>query len=141
MKIADIMTEKILKVRMEDSFGTIRDILENVHFHHLLVVDGRKLMGVVSDRDVLKALAMTLKSEQNAGHQFEGLEHKKVHQFMTRNPIVTNKETPVNVAAQIMLKNDISCLPVLAADGRIDGIVTMRDVIHAITTNTPRTGM
>ena len=48
MKVASIMTEKPFKVRMDDSIGTIREILENVEFHHLLVVEGRKLVGIMS---------------------------------------------------------------------------------------------
>ena len=57
MTVELIMTKKVFKVRMDDTIGTIREIFENVKFHHLLVVEGNKLVGIISDRDVLKAIS------------------------------------------------------------------------------------
>jgi acetoin utilization protein AcuB len=49
-----IMTKKLFKVRMDDNAGVIREFLDKVHFHHLLVVERNKLFGVISDRDVFE---------------------------------------------------------------------------------------
>ena len=53
MTVETLMSQEIFTVRMDDSIGTIREILRAAQFHHLLVVDGRNLVGILSDRDVL----------------------------------------------------------------------------------------
>ena len=60
MNVASVMTEKVFKVTPDDSIGTIHEILEKVEFHHLLVVEDEKLVGIVSDRDILPLVEATL---------------------------------------------------------------------------------
>jgi len=125
------MTEKVLKVSADDSFGVIRDILRNVDFHHLLVMQGRKLVGILSDRDFLKAVGPHLSAEPEppGGRSFLD---QRVHMFMTRDPITVERETSIKTAARLMLEHGISCLPVLSADGRVEGIVTMKDLLKSL---------
>jgi acetoin utilization protein AcuB len=56
MRIEEIMTKKAVTVRMDDSLSHVKDLFETHHFHHLLVVEQHKLVGIVSDRDLLKAI-------------------------------------------------------------------------------------
>lgn len=56
MSVASIMTRKVVTVEMDDTLLTIRMIFQHVKFHHLVVVGNRKPVGVISDRDVLKAV-------------------------------------------------------------------------------------
>ncbi len=130
MKVANIMTTKVLKVRMDDSFGTMRDILQTVNFHHLLVVENEKLIGVVSDRDIMKAMVPMLNAKPGLPHHVTDVEARKVHQFMTRDPVTVDRETLISAAARLMLKHNISCLPVVSKHGEVEGIVTMRDILH-----------
>ncbi len=130
MKVASIMAERVLKVRMDDSIGTIRNILEHVEFHHLLVVKGRELVGILSDRDVLRAISPflgTLSEEQRD----MSILNRKVHQIMTRNPITVDKDTSIETAASLLLENNISCLPVVSPEGWIEGIVTWKDILRS----------
>lgn len=131
MKISSIMTEKVLKVRMDDSFSTIRDILDTVSFHHLLVVEDKKLVGVISDRDVLKLISPLLSEDAGDRRRVVELEHRKVHQIMTRNPVTVDKDMSVDAAVKLMLKNNISCLPVVAHGGEVDGVLTSRDILKS----------
>ena len=128
MKVASIMTEKPVKVRMDDSIGTIREILENVEFHHLLVVEDRKLVGIMSDRDVLKAISpfMGTLSEKSRD---EAILNRRVHLIMTRKPITVDKDTDIGTAATLLLDHNISCLPVTSPGGEVQGIVTWKDVL------------
>jgi len=129
MKVASIMTEKVFKVRMDDSIGTIRNILEHVEFHHLLVVKGRELVGILSDRDVLKVISPFLGTLSEESRDMTLLT-KKIHQIMTRKPITADKDTNIEIAANLMLENNISCLPVVSPKGEIEGIVTLRDILR-----------
>jgi CBS domain-containing protein len=50
---------------------------------------------------------------------------------MSRKPITIAKEASWEDAAQLMLRAKVSCLPVVSADGGIDGIITWRDLLRA----------
>ena len=128
MRVASIMTEKVLKVRMDDSIGTMRDIFENVEFHHLLVVEERKLVGILSDRDILRVISPFLHTLSEKDRDLTIL-NKKVHQIMTRKPITVGKNTSIEEASRLLLEKNISCLPVTSAEGEIDGIVTWKDIL------------
>jgi acetoin utilization protein AcuB len=131
MKISDIMTEKVLKVRMDDSLATVRDILNNVTFHHLLVVHQNKLVGLISDRDILKLLNLFRKSDFSKNGISFVLESRKVHQIMTRNPVTVSSDLSIEVAVKLLLKNNISCLPVVTPEREIEGIVAWQDFLRA----------
>jgi acetoin utilization protein AcuB len=122
------MTKKVFKVRMDDTIGTIHEILDNANFHHLLVVEGNKLVGVISDRDVLKAVSPFIGTLSEHTHDLVTL-NKKAHQIMNHKPITVFRYTSLQAAATIMLDNNISCLPVVSSEGGIEGIVTWKDIL------------
>jgi len=128
MKVGSIMTEKVLTVRMDDSIGTIRNILEHVEFHHLLVVKGRELVGILSDRDVLRVISPFLGTLSEESRDMTLLT-RKIHQIMTRNPITVDKDTSIEAAANLLLNKNISCLPVVSPKRQIEGIVTWKDIL------------
>ena len=128
-KVASIMTEKVLKVRMDETIGTNREILEKVEFHHLLVVQDLKLVGILSDRDILKEISPflgTLSEEERD----ETILNKRIHLIMTRKLITVDKDTDIDTAASLLLDNNISCLPVISREGEIQGIVTWKDILR-----------
>ncbi len=129
MRVASIMTEKVLKVRMDDSIGTMREIFENIEFHHLLVVEDRKPVGILSDRDILKVISPFLDTLSEHDRDLSIL-NKKVHQIMTRTLITVNKDTSIETASSLLLENNISCLPVISPKGEIDGIVNILRFYH-----------
>ena len=128
MNVETVMTKKVFTVRMDDTIGTIREILRTVPFHHLLVVEGRKLVGILSDRDILKKISPFLESLSETERDLTIL-NRKVHQIMTRKPITVDKNTNVEDAASLLLDNNISCLPVTTPDGEILGVVTLKDIL------------
>ena len=85
MKISSIMTRRVVTVEMDDFLQIISEIFENVKFHHILVVDGRKLVGVISDRDFIKALSPFLDTPSEEKPDITTL-NKKAHQIMNRTP-------------------------------------------------------
>ena len=50
MNVRDIMSKRVITVEMDDKLSTVKEIFDNLHFHHLLVIEDDKLLGVVSDR-------------------------------------------------------------------------------------------
>ncbi|ODS30151.1 MAG: hypothetical protein SCARUB_04742 [Candidatus Scalindua rubra] len=128
MTVASIMTKKVFKVKMDDTIGTIREIFENVKFHHLLVVEGRQLVGVISDRDVLKAISPFIGTLSEHTYDLATL-NRKAHQIMAHKPITVHKSTSIKIAASVLLNNNISCLPIVSPEDDIEGIVTWKDIL------------
>jgi len=138
MKVEKIITKHIVTVNMDDTLKVIDEIFETAQFHHLLVTGDTKLVGVISDRDLLKAISPYANSLAELPRDAATF-RKKAHQIMSRNPITINSDANVLEAAHSFIANKISCLPVLDKDGHIAGILTWRDILKAICLNTPYT--
>ncbi len=128
--VGEVMTSRVVTVEMDDSLEIIRDIFCKVKFHHLLVVDNEKLVGVISDRDVLKALSPYVGTMSETTRDRATLE-KRAHQIMAHYPITIRKYCSIEEATQLMLRRGVSCLPVTNPERHIEGIVTWRDLFRA----------
>jgi len=128
MKISEIMTTRVVTVEMDDSLHLINGLMTSAKFHHLLVTDHGKLCGIISDRDVLKATSPFLDTAAETLRDLDSL-NRKAHQIMSRDPITVNVDTDIQLAVQILLEAGVSCLPILSTEGRLEGIVTWKDLI------------
>lgn len=129
MKVDSIMTTRVATVEMDDSLRTINNIFCAAKFHHLLVVENRTLIGVISDRDLLKASSPFLETAAERPQDVARLS-RKAHQIMTRSPITIHRDTPIAEAVNILLKRNVSCLPVVSSQNQIEGIVTWKDLLR-----------
>jgi len=89
MKVFSIMTNRVATVEMDDSLRIIHGIFCYAKFHHLLVVDNHKLVGVISDRDLLKANSPFLGTPAERPQDTARLS-RKAHQIMTRDPVTVS---------------------------------------------------
>lgn len=131
MIIADIMTSPVVTVAMDDKLAEVRRLFQQAGFHHLLVLDGSTLVGVISDRDLLKAISPYVDSASETPRDLATL-NKRAHQIMSRRPITVVKEQPVEDAVGLFCQHRISCLPVIDSKGAAIGIVSWRDVLRAV---------
>ncbi|MES2207145.1 MAG: CBS domain-containing protein [Pseudomonadota bacterium] len=127
-KIHNIMSSKVVTVEFDDSLETVKHIFDTLKFHHLLVVEDKKLYGVVSDRDLLKALS------PNIGTMGETLKdlatlNKRVHQIMSRHPIILYADNTLSDAIKIFNTHNISCIPIVNIQFIPIGILSWRDVL------------
>ena len=130
MIIADIMTVDPVTVNMDTELLLIKEIFDHVYFHHLLVQDDsdNTFVGVISDRDLLKALSPYIHTAAETLRDKETLT-KRAHQIMSRQVDTVTPTTDCNIAVQKMLDADISCLPVVGDNKVILGIVTWKDFL------------
>ncbi|MEO0424927.1 MAG: CBS domain-containing protein [Pseudomonadota bacterium] len=131
MQVADMMTARVVSVDPYDRLEVVREIFANVRFRHLLVVEERKLVGVLSDRDYFKAISPTLGMEAATAADAATLE-PRVHQIMTRKLITVSANAPLRTVVDKFLNNRISCLPVVNGDREPEGIVSWRDVMKLL---------
>ncbi|WP_233868420.1 CBS domain-containing protein [Paraburkholderia adhaesiva] len=128
MKVEDLMTKRIVTVGFDDTLGTVREIFEETGIHHLLVVEGRELQGVVSDRDLLRALSPFVDSVVET-HRDKSTLSKRVHQIMSRAPKTLRPDAGLAEAVQLFLDHKVSCIPIVDSEFRPVGIVSWRDVM------------
>ena len=131
MKVQEIMTRTVVTVELDDKLELVKEIFDQHKFHHLLVVETESLLGVISDRDLFKALSPNLGSKWESDKDMATL-NKRVHQIMTRKPITLGRDATVEEAVDLFLTKNISCIPVVDAEFKPVGIVSWKDVIRAL---------
>jgi len=128
MNVESIMTTRVVGVRMDDTLRTVKHLFEHHPFHHLVVFEHGKAVGVLSDRDLLRNISPFIGKLAERSMD-EATLNKRVHQIMTRRIIAVRRSTPITDAARMLIDHRISCLPVLDDDGRCEGIVTWFDLM------------
>ncbi len=131
MTVAEIMTTEVMTASMDHTLGQLRKVFELNHFHHIPIVEDDRLVGIISDRDVLKNLSPHVDAVCANNHDLITLK-KKAHQVMIRKVVTISPEDTIEEAAAAMLEKNISCLPVLERSGAIVGIVTKTDLLESL---------
>jgi acetoin utilization protein AcuB len=119
--VDEVMTQSVMALQLSDTFGDAVSLMASQHVRHSIVVDEQgKIKGVISDRDVLRALART-----------PDWKSKPVNEIMTHEPFVVNPHTSVADALAQLLEKRINCLPVVKEDGKVCGILTSTDLLKS----------
>ncbi len=129
MKVNALMIAKPVSVNMDVTLAEIRELFEHVSFHHLLVEDDGRLVGIISDRDMLKWLSPYV-GTPSARAADENLLTRRAHQIMSRNPVTIGPDAPITQALKIMNEEKLSCLPVIDDRGGIVGIISIKDLMR-----------
>jgi CBS domain-containing protein len=99
---------------------------------HLPVLDGRELVGIVSERDILRAPGLLAPVDSLAIDSRAVLKVLRVADVMSSPPLAIRAEASIEEAAALLLAHRVGCLPVLE-DGRLAGIVTTSDLLRVVT--------
>lgn len=118
--VADIMTREPVALEPGDDLVLAESIFHLGRLRHLPVTSGesKKLIGLVSHRDFLRALARH--GEQKGRTQLAG-------EVMTQRLTTVKPETSLRRALALMMKNKFGCLPVVDGKGNLVGILTETD--------------
>lgn len=130
MLIKDWMTKDPMTVTEDTSMIKAIHIMKEHRFRRLPVLSQGRLVGLVTDRD-LKEASPSKATTLDVHELYYLLAELQVKEIMTRNPISVSEGDTVEHAAQIMLENTISGLPVVEASGKVVGIITQSDIFRA----------
>ncbi len=132
MNVESIMTTRVATVGMDDTLEIVKEIFDNAHFNHLLVIDDdKRLVGVISDRDLLLSISPYLGSLRENTRDRDTL-NQKSHQVMSRDPATIRKDASIIDAAQKILAITGSCLPIVDSENKIEGILSWKDILAAL---------
>ena len=130
LTVRDLMTDKIFALRADDDIQMARDLMDERNVRHVPVVDeDRHLVGLVSERDLLRSMYPST-SELPVGTQHAVLKRVKVSAIMTRDVETVEPDDDLAAAAQVMLDNKYGCVPVVVDGGRVEGILTESDFVR-----------
>lgn len=126
--IAKVMSTELVTLHHGEPVSRARKLMAEHDIHHLPVVSGEELIGVISWSDVLRlSFADALGSDERAvdatlDHQF------KLEEVMSADPVTMSHHGTVREAAEILAKGKFHALPVV--DGKkLVGIVTSSDLL------------
>ncbi len=136
MGIAKIMSAAPITVAMDDSLAQVQSKFNRFGIHHLLVVENDLLVGVISDRDLLRVLnpSQGTSRETSADIAIMG---KKAHQIMSRDVISLTPDAGVYDAIELFNAHTISCIPVVDQHQRPLGIVSWSDIMKVLALKRP----
>lgn len=131
MLVKDWMSNQVITVDEDVSVMKASKIMKEHGIQHLPVVKRDLLTGIVSDRD-LKEAQPSKATTLDIHELYFLLDQLKVKQVMSKNVRTAKGAETVEKAAALMLKHDISALPVVGAKRKVEGIITKGDVFRAM---------
>jgi CBS domain-containing protein len=151
-RISKIMTKDVITINPEDSVKDLIKILSDNSISGVPVVNNKhEVIGIISEKDILKALKTEFKtfslifpSSHALGMTFEEtttlreikdvlkeLEKFKIKKIMKTKVITSDQNSTISEIANIMVKNNINRVPVIK-DEKLIGIVTRGDIIKGL---------
>jgi CBS domain-containing protein len=115
--LAEIVKPNFITVAPEDTLGEVAERMTRQNTGAVVVKDFGKLIGILTERDMLRAMAARVHTSD-----------ARVRQWMTSDPVTASPDLDLDEAAQIMLDNGFRHLPVV--DGtNVLGVVSLRRVL------------
>lgn len=131
--VSELMQQQVFSVELDDPIDRVFFLFHYEKIRHVPVLDRGRVVGIVSDRDLYKALGPRSRSGGVAGSKDDRTAlyviPKKVKHIMRRGVITVGPTTPLSEAAALMAKRKIGALPVLKS-GKLVGIVTATDMLR-----------
>jgi CBS domain-containing protein len=127
MKVKEVMVKEVATLDVNDELSLANDIMRLGRIRHLPVVDGTRLAGIISERDLFRSsLAQALGYGSEATRDLM----KKLHikDVMVPKVVTVSPETELCEATKIMVEQKIGCLPVVEG-GRLVGLITDTDIL------------
>ena len=128
MLVRSRMTSEVYAASPDTTLAEALTITRSKRIRHLPVLDGGRLVGVVTDRDLRLAMPPIWAAQHDELQA--ALNTRRVREVMITNVITVPPELPIEHAAKLLYTHRIGCLPVLDG-GKLVGILTETDLLRA----------
>jgi CBS domain-containing protein len=130
MLVRDLMTTDLTTLQESESLMDAALIFARSSLRHIPILNGTKLAGIVTERD-LKRYTPSVLSGIPAAEYNRLMESTALSKIMTRDPVTIRPDRPVSEATQILYEQRIGCLPVVE-DEELKGIITTTDMLKLL---------
>ena len=127
--VTEIMTTEVITVSIDTRLSEVRRLMAENAIHHMPVVDGRRLMGIISYADILELSFTEFVGDQELRDRFLD-ERCTVSALMESHVITVSSHASVRDAARALASGRIHSVPVVDGAGHLSGIVTTTDLIR-----------
>jgi acetoin utilization protein AcuB len=142
-KVEDIMTEQVVCLSEQDKLAEAMKVMQKGRFRHVPVVDKEmKLLGIISDRDILRHLPMLSRQQKIKSKVFrsrlfdvdpdDSSLELPLSRIMSSHVFYVLPSCSFYEAIKMLDENKISCLPVVDEEQKIQGIITVTDVMRGL---------
>lgn len=148
LQISKIMTKKVISVSPDESIFEVESVLFNNEIRRMIVVKNQSPVGIITYRDFIPAKTFDLHREfTDPAEREEIAQNSQINEFnvnrlsylltfsakdiMTKNPFVISPDDAVYTAAILMIRHDISGIPVVK-NKKLVGIVTKTDIVNVL---------
>jgi acetoin utilization protein AcuB len=134
MRVERRMKARVVTIQRDESVDLAQTLMAVHGIRHLPVLEGQRLVGILSDRDVLGVMVQQRPGAcgSRAGKAYFLPPGVRVEEVMTEDPVVVARGTDIEEAARLLIARKIGCLPVVDR-GRVVGIITETDVLEVFT--------
>jgi acetoin utilization protein AcuB len=130
MLVRDHMSTDLVVLTPDDTLRRAKEMVREHGLRRFPVVEGEKLVGIVTDRDIRQADISSAVVQERRYVEYI-LDRIQVRGIMTPNPVTVTPDTPLEEAARLILQHKIGGLPVVE-EGKLVGIITETDLIRAL---------
>ena len=132
MFINKSMTKRVITIDRETSLLEARALMDEQKIRHLPVTDADDvLVGIVTDRDIRSAMPSIVLDDFDSATVREKLTRLRAEDIMTRNPVTVSPAYTLQDALLLMQKTQVGAFPVVDDNGRLKGIISIRDLMRA----------
>ena len=127
MKVIDVMTKEPLTIAPGETIGQADELMSENNIRQIPVVNGRDLVGIVTDRDIRSFLSSSLLGDPEAR---ERVLRATVRDVMTTEPIFVSPNDDLEEAVELLIEEKIGGIPVVDESEGLVGIVTYIDLLR-----------
>ena len=128
--VSEIMRREVVTAAPKETLDLTQDLMNLGRVRHVPVLDEGRLVGILSQRDLLAAsLTKALNFDPASRRSF--LRSVQVGEVMTKDAVTVGPETTLAQAAAILVQRKIGCLPVVSSHGALLGVLTDTDLLTA----------
>lgn len=131
--LREVMTADPVWVRADAPVRAALEVLENGTFRHLPVVEGERVVGMVSDRDLAPWRRALQDVRDGETGLCEEILARPVHAFMRTDVLFLAPDRPIADAIDVMLDFKVGAVPIVNG-GELVGIVSYVDLLELLRT-------
>jgi CBS domain-containing membrane protein len=134
---SDVMTRELLTIGPDDPIESLEAHMESYQFRHLPVVEGKKIVGLITHSDLLHTSSSML--SKSAPEENAVLHRLSASRIMQQVLVTVRPTEPLASVAALIWQSRVGCVPVTEEDGTLVGIITEGDFVrlahHFLTRN------